>query len=608
VPLRGAAKPRIDTGGDAQLSRKNALSAPTGKAPNVVTGTVKTNPVVRETPGPLQARLAAYSAWAGDRMKFIRLLLAEAGEVRWRLVASVVLGGGAMALMMTVVNSIADLPADMSVNWGNLVLFVLCAVAVISMQVYSLNLTAVLSERMIERVRARIAGLIRRSELDGIERIGTVRVYDTVARETTVISSSAGMITYSMTTLVALVLAALYVAALSLLAFAVIVVLLSAWVYFYHFSQRHSRGALVEAMSAESRFFGLLSHLLYGFKEIKLHSARGEDLEKAHLEPASQDAEFKKVVAARRFNSGLTVSYMVFYTLLGAAAFILPQHLDSPHTAVKVVYVVVFMFTTVEGITRALPLLAKVGLALDNLDALEASLVRAAGEPREFVAQPPPSFKSIELDGIVYAHRGQDGAASFTLGPCDLSIKPGETIFVVGGNGSGKSTLTRVLTQLYRAEAGAILWDGALVDGSNAPPYRNLFSAVYADFHLFDRLYGLEGVDPEHVRRLLADVGLADKTQYVDGRFTNVELSTGQRKRLALVVALIEDRPIYVLDELSADQDPVFRQRYYEEFLPALKARGKTLIVVSHDERYFDIGDRVIVMQDGRFEPGSTKR
>ena len=216
-------------------------------------------------------------------MKFIRLLLSEAGEVRWRLVASVVLGGGAMALMMTIVNSVADLPADMSVNWGNLVLFVLCAVAAISMQVYSLNLTAVLSERMIERVRARIAGLIRRSELDGIERIGTVRVYDTVARETTVISSSAGMITYSMTTLVALVLAALYVAALSLLAFAVIVVLLSAWVYFYHFSQRNSRDALVDAMSAEWRFFELLSHLLYGFKEIKLHSARGEDLEKVHL-------------------------------------------------------------------------------------------------------------------------------------------------------------------------------------------------------------------------------------------------------------------------------------------------------------------------------------
>jgi putative ATP-binding cassette transporter len=541
-------------------------------------------------------------------MKFIRLLLSEAGEIRWRLMASVVAAGAAMALMMTIVNTVADLTGDMAVDWEKFILFVLCAVTAISMNVYALNLTALLSERLVERVRVRIAGLIRRSELDGIERIGTVRVYDTVARETTVISSSAGMIIYSMTTAVALVLAAVYVAALSLLAFVVIVVLLAAWVYFYHFSQRRSRGALEEAMAAEGRFFALLSHVLYGFKEIKLHNARGEDLEMGHLQPASRDAEIKKVAANRRFNSGLIVSYTVFYTLLGSAVFVLPQHLDDARTAMKVVYVVIFMLTTVDGVTRALPLLAKVELALDNLDTLDANLVRAAREPAERVIDAPTTFKAIELKGIVYSHRDHEGVVSFTLGPCDLAIQPGETIFVVGGNGSGKSTLTRVLTQLYKADHGTLLWDGVIVEESNAARYRNLFSAVYADFHLFDRLYGMADIEPERVRALLADVGLADKTKYEDGRFSNVELSTGQRKRLALVVALLEDRPIYVLDELSADQDPVFRQRYYKEFLPALKARGKTLIVVSHDERYFDSADRVIVMEDGRFKSGSMER
>jgi putative ATP-binding cassette transporter len=541
-------------------------------------------------------------------MKFIRLLLAEAGDVRWRLLASVGLSGAATAIMMAVVNTVADLPPDMSVDWNRLVQFVLCVILALSTRAYALNLTAVLSERTVERVRSRTAGLIRRSELDGIERIGMVKVYDTIARETTVVSSSGVVIVHSMIMMVALVLAAVYVATLSVLSFVVIVGLLCAWVYFYKLSQRHSRGALVDATVAESRFFELLSHLLYGFKEVKLHGARGDDLEGVHLQPASRDAELKRVVAARRFNSGMTVSYTVTYTLLGAAAFVLPQHLDSARTAMKVVYIVIFMFTTLEAVTRALPLLAKIELALDNLDALDASLAKAAREPSEFVADPPASFRSIELDGIVYSHRRPDGAASFTLGPCDLVIRPGETIFVVGGNGSGKSTLTRLLAHLYQADAGTIRWDGVAVDSSNAPAYRNLFSAVYADFHLFDRLYGMDGVDPALVRRLLADVGLADKTDYVDGRFTNIELSTGQRKRLALVVALVEDRPIYVLDELSADQDLLFRRRYYEEFLPVLKARGKTLIVVSHDERYFAGADRLIVMQDGRFQPGSHER
>jgi putative ATP-binding cassette transporter len=112
----------------------------------------------------------------------------------------------------------------------------------------------------------------------------------------------------------------------------------------------------------------------------------------------------------------------------------------------------------------------------------------------------------------------------------------------------------------------------------------------------------MEGVDPKRVRQLLQEVGLDHKVTYQEGRFSTVALSTGQRKRLAMVVALIEDRPIYVLDELSADQDPEFRRRYYEEFLPDLRARGKTLIVVSHDDRYFHLADRVIAMEDGRFK------
>jgi putative pyoverdin transport system ATP-binding/permease protein len=534
-------------------------------------------------------------------VKFIRLLFSEAGPYRWRLLGSVTIAGAAMALMMTIVNSVADLEPDMEMNWSNFFLFALCALGVISMQVYSLNLTAALSERMLERVRVRIADLVRRSELDGIERIGPMRVYDTVARETTVISESSGMIIHSMTSLVALVLASFYIASISLMAFLVIGALLCAWVYFYHFSQRNSRSALVEAMSAEAHFFELLSHLLYGFKEVKLHSARGEDLEKVHLANASIEAEEKKIAAARRFNSGLIVSYVTFYVLLGSAVFVLPQHLGEVRVAMKVVYIVIFMFATVETVTRALPMLSKANLALDNIDDLESKLVRAAHDRTDLVPEPPAGFDQIVLDGVVYTHRGPDDAPVFTLGPCDLTVIPGEVLYLVGGNGSGKSTLMRILTHLYEASAGSIIWDGQLVDQTNVARYRNLFSAVYADFHLFDRLYGMADIDPQQVSDLLAEVGLAHKTRYEDGKFTTLDLSTGQRKRLALVVALIEDRPIFVLDELSADQDPGFRRRYYEEFLPALKARGKTLIVVSHDERYFHLADRVITMEDGRF-------
>lgn len=535
-------------------------------------------------------------------MKFIRLLLAEAGLDEWRLVGSVIAAGAAMALMMSIVNSVADLKPDMAIDWGQLLLFALSALVVISMEVYSLNLTATLSERMIGRTRIRLADLVRRSELDGLERIGPVQVYDTIARETTTISNSAEMIILSAISLIALVFAALYIALLSLTAFIVVVTLLGAWAYFFHVSQRSARGALMEAKAAETRFFELMSHVLNGFKEIKLHRARGDSLEKVNLALASREAEHRAVLATREFSKGLAVSFTAFYVLIGSVVFALPQHLGDVRIAMKIVYVVIFMYTAAEATARSLPVLAKLDLAIDRIEELEAKLVRATRDVPDAVAQTPATFESIVLDGIVYSYRAEDGATTFAVGPCDLTLRAGQMVFIVGSNGSGKSTLMRVFTRLYAPAAGAILWDGALVADDNVERYRSLFSAVFADFHLFDRLYGMEGMDPEKVRRLLADVGLDHKVRYEDGRFSTVALSTGQRKRLALVVALIEDRPIYVLDELSADQDPEFRRRYYEEFLPALMARGKTLIVVSHDDRYFHLADRVIAMEDGRFK------
>jgi putative pyoverdin transport system ATP-binding/permease protein len=535
-------------------------------------------------------------------VKFIRLLLAEAGLDEWRLIGSVIAAGGAMALMMSIVNSVADLKPDMAVDWGQLLLFALSALVVISMEVYALNLTGVLSERMIGRTRIRLANLVRRSELDGLERIGPVQVYDTIARETTTISTSAEIIILSAISLIALVFSALYIASISLTAFMVVSVLLAAWAYFFHVSQRSARSALVDAKAAETRFFELMGHVLYGLKEIKLHRARGDSLENIHLAIASREAEHKNVLATRQFGRGLAVSFTAFYVLLGSVVFALPQHLGDVRAAMKIVYVVIFMYAAAESTARSLPMLAKVDLAIDRIKELEASLVGAAHDLPDAAADTPTSFKSIVLDGIVYSHRAQDGATSFTVGPCDLTLVPGQMLFIVGSNGSGKSTLMRVLTRLYAPAAGAIMWDGALVADENVGKYRSLFSAVFADFHLFDRLYGMEEVDPEQVRQLLEDVGLNHKVRYQEGRFSTVALSTGQRKRLALVVALIEDRPIYVLDELSADQDPEFRRRYYEEFLPALKARGKTLIAVSHDDRYFHLADRVIAMEDGRFE------
>jgi putative pyoverdin transport system ATP-binding/permease protein len=180
------------------------------------------------------------------------------------------------------------------------------------------------------------------------------------------------------------------------------------------------------------------------------------------------------------------------------------------------------------------------------------------------------------------------------VGPLDLRIARGELIFLVGGNGSGKTTFLKMLVGLYAPQRGGVKVDDRVIEPSNTLAYRELFSTVFSDFHLFDRLYGLDGLDDAKVAAVLVDMELSEKTRFERGRFTTQSLSTGQRKRLALAVALLESRDILVLDEWASDQDPHFRKQFYEVILPRLKAQGKTVIATSHDERYWGVADRVV--------------
>ena len=187
------------------------------------------------------------------------------------------------------------------------------------------------------------------------------------------------------------------------------------------------------------------------------------------------------------------------------------------------------------------------------------------------------------------------------LGPLDLAFRRGETVFLSGGNGSGKTTLAKLLTGLYGPTAGEIRVDGAPVGAAGREAYRQMFSAVFWDFHLFEALLGLDRPElNEEARDRLERLGLGRKLAVADGRFSTLDLSAGQRKRLALAVAWLEDRPVCLLDEWAADQDAGWKEVFYRELLPELKARGKTLFVISHDDRFYDAADRLVRLEEGR--------
>jgi putative ATP-binding cassette transporter len=210
--------------------------------------------------------------------------------------------------------------------------------------------------------------------------------------------------------------------------------------------------------------------------------------------------------------------------------------------------------------------------------------------------------------GVTHSYRGEREESGFTLGPIDLTFSAGELVFLVGGNGSGKSTLAKLITGLYIPETGEISLDGQLINDENREWYRQHFSVVFSDFYLFERLLGIGSadIDPQ-AQDYLVQLQLDHKVQVKDGVLSTTALSQGQRKRLALLTAYLENRPIYLFDEWASDQDPFFKETFYKQLLPELKHRGKTVVVISHDDRYFHLADHIVKLDYGKLKYSNPK-
>ena len=535
-------------------------------------------------------------------MKFLKLVWEAAGVRRLKLAIALMGSTFGMIGVLVVVSQVLDPEGHTSESnvpdLMGLFLFVIAAFSVIAGNAVGQRLSVAVVEDLLDRIRRDFADLVRRSDYGRFEAFGITRVYDTLTRNSQTLTEAAILSIHGVAGFGALILGGLYTLIISPLVFAVIIGLIITSTFFYRLTQRRTHLALTETSERQTGFFSLFRHLIDGFKEVKLHNPRGASIEHEHLEPASGALRDSQVFAAVQINRGVSVSYFFFYLMLATIAFVLPPFVGDHGIIVQSLYVAIFMLSVVEIILKAVPVITRASFAIDELKAVEQSLREVVSNER------PPSadvqFERIEAQGLMYSYFDPDGARSFTMGPTGLDLNRGEILFIVGGNGSGKSTLMKVFTRLYEPESGGILWDDTSVESNNVTDYRTLFSSVFSDFHLFDRLYGLPEIEEKVVNDMLGDLDIAHKTQYRDGAFTNTNLSTGQRKRLALAVALLENRPILLLDELGADQDPEFRKRFYNELIPGWKKEGRTLVIVSHGDQYFHVADRTIVLSDGQ--------
>ncbi len=536
-------------------------------------------------------------------MKLFQFIEKETSKPYKQILLIVTIAGIANSLLLGIVNHATQAVADNEDLTQNFMLYMSTFALFLYGQWYAFERAIITIEDAIYNVRIRLTRKLQQVELPFMEEKGSNSLYARFTQSDNMISQAIPQITGAAQMSVLLVFSFLYLAYISPLSFLISMVgiLIAAFVFLSR--TRRINNLLHEVQHKEVSYFKSISHLINGFKEIKINQQKGQDILQ---NIASQSAEIEniKIEVGKQESRLWGHGRILVYSLLPILIFVVPSITDI-HTdnIYKISSTILFITGPIAILINTMPVLNRVNLSVEELVQLEQEMDKAiAGEESQDNNQAFSEFEQIGLKDVRFSYpdSSPDKGSEFLAGPFDEQITKGELLFIIGGNGSGKSTFIKLLTGLYYPDQGNIFVNSSKIDKTNYLAYRNLFSAIFTDFHLFDKFYGVKNSDAEKVNHWLKKMKMQDKVQYRDGGFTSTSLSTGQRKRLAFIAAMLEERPVLVMDEFAADQDPQFRQYFYETLLPEIKAMGKTVIAVTHDDHYFHVADRVIKMHDGR--------
>jgi cyclic peptide transporter len=457
-----------------------------------------------------------------------------------------------------------------------------------------------LSQLIIKSIRETIFEKLFGTNFEKFEKMESGKLTATITADINQIGDLAGLVVILITSVITIVSSFIILAmisAMSTLA-ALLIIAIVAFIYAYFSSK--ARDYFETARETQNIFIAKIEALITGFKDISLHKQKKNEYSQ-EMKEINQKYMENNIKAFRMFIDAFMFGESLFIIVLGSIAFGFSFIFKSISDQELIAFVTILLYILgpINSILNSVPRIMQIRVAIDRVKQLMNQLPDLnVDEKREKISN--ETIEEFSVENLTYEYENNDGTKGFKVGPIDFNLKKGEILFIIGGNGSGKSTLLKQLTGLYRSNAGHIKINGKAIDDSYLGEYS---STVFADSYLFKRIYNANLNDQEEmIKEHLNMFDLYDKVQIVDGQFTTTLLSTGQRKRLHLLRCYLENKSIFIFDEIAADQDPQFRKYFYKTLVPIMKKKGKIVIAVTHDDHYFEVADKILKLDMGKID------
>lgn len=453
-----------------------------------------------------------------------------------------------------------------------------------------------LSQRIYWNTRMEVIRLLIRAPYRDVKR-QKAEVFSTLTQDVGNITQASILVIDFITSVVLIVACLVYMAFISLSLFGISALAILLGIGLYQVMANASTRRFNRARDLEGNFMDAFNSVLRGAKEIQMAPSKGRSIYKNKIVPVSNDAFDNNKKAYIGFLNSQLIGQLLFYALITFILLYAGAWLGTSTTvSIGFVFVLLYILGPIGTVMMVIPVMSRALISVQRMQALRTNLESKVKPEAESKLPSQEAFQNLSYEDYGFSY----GPGQFEVGPIEFSIDKGQVVFIYGGNGSGKTTFMNALISLYAPTSGGVRLNGEALDPKEVEAFRSLFSVVFGDFYLFDEFYGFEDFDKEKASAYLKIFEIEDKVEMEEKGFSSIDLSTGQRKRLALIAALLEERPILVLDEWAADQDPHFRKRFYTEIIPMLKAEGRTILAITHDDAYYHCADELYRMEYGK--------